>query len=225
MPKLSMLRYLPVLSAFVLLLASGYVYGLRTDRWKTSRELEQAVECLQRVPSRLGDWEGTDGTIADRELQIARIAGYVRRTYHNQRTGATVSVLLVCGRPGPISVHTPDICYRGAGFEMAEAISTRTLDCGSGSPAAECFTSKFVKRTATVQTNLRLFWCWSGQGAWTAPANPRLSFAALPALYKLYVSHEMSREDERVEEDAGLGFMQQFLPELQKALFSGASGS
>ena len=27
------------------------------------------------------------------------------------------TALILCGRPGPVSIHTPDVCYRGLGYE------------------------------------------------------------------------------------------------------------
>jgi len=65
---------------------------------------------------------------------------------------------------------------------------------------------------------LRIFWTWFGDGAWQAPDNPRITFAHLPALYKLYVIHELPSRQGRLEQDPSLGLLQQLLPALADVL-------
>src|SRR5216683_1282781 len=116
-----MYRILPLLAGAVVVLAFGLLRGLATDRWGTAREPAASAEKLPSVvPLALDDdWLGKDTEpISNQELAIGRIAGYVSRMYTNRRTGASVAVLLVCGRPGPIGVHTPDVCFAGAGYEL-----------------------------------------------------------------------------------------------------------
>src|SRR5262245_11458400 len=112
--------YLPYAAVTVLLLGGGIVAGLWSDRWAPSAAVEEAVDRLKGVPKQIRDWTGTDRTLTDDEVRAARIAGYVYRTYVNS-TGQPVTMLLLCGRSGPISVHTPDICYGGAGYKPETA--------------------------------------------------------------------------------------------------------
>ena len=44
------------------------------------------------------------------------MTGYLLRTYTHRISGETFQVLLVCGKPGPTSLHPPDVCYQGAGY-------------------------------------------------------------------------------------------------------------
>src|ERR1700722_7933279 len=108
------------LLAFAMLVGSGLVYGQLTDRWGTSSALAQAVARLDRVPRSIGDWKGQDAKrdqINLKQFDRAQIRGYLVRNYRNERDGREIMVMLVCGRPGPIAVHTPDVCYAGAGYE------------------------------------------------------------------------------------------------------------
>ena len=49
---------------------------------------------------------------------MAGAVGQISRVYTNPTKGLTVSVLLLCGLPGNISTHTPDVCYPGAGYTL-----------------------------------------------------------------------------------------------------------
>src|SRR5437870_1212645 len=109
------MRTLPVLTALPLLVGFGVFEGLWTNRWGWSHEVERATERLAAVPRTIGEWHGHDEILDARQVKQAEMSGYVMRRYVHQRTGAALTVLLVCGRPGPTCVHSPDVCYRGAG--------------------------------------------------------------------------------------------------------------
>src|SRR5690349_8005042 len=99
---------LPTL-ALLLIVGTGVVHGMRTGRWQPSAALTDAVARLDTVPMRIGDWEGEDTPLAGREPP--GVAAHLCRRYTNTRTGEAVTMFLVCGRPGPVSIHTPDVCY------------------------------------------------------------------------------------------------------------------
>src|SRR5689334_18545657 len=116
-----MVRAMAVVTFGVLLVGYGVAEGLWSGRWGQSDEVRQAVARLDAVPRTIGDWQGEDSPHDPRQLEVAEIQGYVSRVYTNRRTRARVSVLLVCGRPGPIAVHPPNICFTAQGFDMAAA--------------------------------------------------------------------------------------------------------
>src|SRR5690348_2531079 len=114
-------RTIAQLVALAVVVASGVAHGLWTGRWGQPHQLEPAVARLGRVPAAVGDWEGRELPLNRQTLAVAEVAGHVSRRYQNSRTGESVLMLLVCGRPGPISVHTPDVCYEGAGYAARTA--------------------------------------------------------------------------------------------------------
>ena len=136
------------------------------------------------------------------------------RQYANPHTGDSTLVILMCGRAGRMSVHTPEVCYRGAGYEMHDQPAVRSFkDAGS------FWTAQFTKKSA-VTTNLRLCWAWNAHGKWEASASPRWQFRGEPFLYKLYVSHEASRQPGAAPGvDPTAEFMREFLPVLDRTLF------
>lgn len=212
-----MLERLAAAAAALLIVSVGAVHGLWDGRWGTAPGLKEPVARLARVPQVVGDWVGQkDRTLDDREMAAAEIAGYVSRDYRNRRTGQTLSVLLVCGRPGPISVHTPDVCYSGAGYEVSKGPDRDEFTYGAGKRAATFQEATFRKPASLVPADLDIRWAWGASGAWETPAEPRLAYARNPALYKLYIVREAGTTDST---DPSSAFLSEFLPALDDVLF------
>ena len=130
-----MLRMLPALCALALLIASGAVHRWWAGSWSTSEEPAASAARLEDVPRTIADWDGQSQEINPRELEIAEVAGHLLRHYVRQGTHEAVTVLIVCGRPGPISVHTPDVCFSGQGFEM---VGEKTHFAAEGRVFGDC---------------------------------------------------------------------------------------
>src|SRR5262245_54451671 len=114
-----MRRCLLTVLAVTLVAANGLIHGLWSDRWSEAEELRDAAERLGRVPLTVGAWQGEDMEMDPKHRAVGEIRGYVLRRYIRRQDKTAVSLLVVCGRPGPIAVHTPDVCYRGAGFNLS----------------------------------------------------------------------------------------------------------
>jgi hypothetical protein len=212
-----MSRLVPMVVAILLLAAYGIAEGLWTDRWGLSHKLDEAVARLSSIPRTVGAWEGVDRQLDQRQVDKAEMAGYLSRQYLNRTTGASISMLLVCGRPGPTALHSPDICYQATGYQMA-ASERHSLQSDALPRQADFWVGRF-DRTGAVPDPLRIFWSWSADGNWLAADNPRFSLASAGALYKLYVVRQLPRLDEPLADDPGLQFLQVFLPEVNRCLF------
>jgi hypothetical protein len=203
-----MLRFLPWIIAFALVLGAGVVQGLHTDRWSTSAQLATSAAKLEGLSFTLGDWQGEDEKkqMEDSAKELAEIVGYKMRIYRNTVTGAMVRVLIMCGRPGPIAVHTPDICFGGAGYRVFDE-ETKSLQPAKESPAMEFKTARFVREDALNGSALRIYWGWTTDGTWSAPKDPRWTFASAPALFKLYVMWDQSGNVKAKEYEDFLGLL------------------
>ncbi|HKM53919.1 MAG TPA: exosortase-associated EpsI family protein, partial [Isosphaeraceae bacterium] len=170
-----MRRIYPALTALVAVILCGTVHGLWINRWGTFKEPGVSAARLAQVPLSLEDWEG-------QEIKVERrpgteMAGELHRRYVHRRTGMVVSVYVVCDRPGPVSIHTPDVCYEASGYEVQSPV-TVAPPLGSDAPAAQFRTARFRKKTAADPTFLRIFWSWNAAGAWEVPDDPRWAFAS-----------------------------------------------
>jgi hypothetical protein len=211
-----MTRNLLLLVVAAVIAVDGYVYGLWTGRWTDSKELAAAVARLDRLPMTIGNWKGVALELDSAVVQKAGISGYVLRRYENLRGGAAVNVLIACGRPGPLAVHTPEACFRGAGYHMTSESATRQSLAAGASGSAEFFKATFVRENVAVPENMRVLWCWHKGGAWVAPDNPRWRFAGMTVLHKVYVAQPFVPRNEATDGEACQEFLRDLLPELDK---------
>jgi hypothetical protein len=201
-----------------LLVADGYATGRWSGRWGDGRELTQAVERLQHVPLTVGDWKGTAQELNPAVVEQAGFRGYILRRYENSRTGSTVNVLVACGRPGPLSVHTPEVCYGGAGFALEGSAARGPASDWSASSGAEFWKATFGRQNGASPEKLRVIWAWYYKGNWHASGNPRWTFMGSPVLYKLYVSQSYLPQNEATDGEGADAFLREFLPALEKEL-------
>ncbi|MBX9580895.1 MAG: EpsI family protein [Gemmataceae bacterium] len=214
----------PVVAAVAVVAGVGYAYGVFTDRWGPSGQLEQAVAALAKVkdaPPAAGEWAAAESPaqkIEDDVLKLGGIKEYMHQGYANPKTGELVSVLIVCGRGGPISVHTPDICYAGAGFRQIAPEKPVGVEVGGQRQMFQ--TARFAKPGGVDQDQLEIFWAWSKDGrTWDAPENPRMAFARLPAVYKMYVVRNIHPTPAKTDDGAASrAFLEAAIPAIGNAL-------
>ena len=173
---------------------AGSHHRVRAGSWSLDEPLENVPALaelagrLESVPSVIGDWTATSQPVSSKQMAIAGAVGHLTRVYTNPKNGISVSVMLLCGLPGNISTHTPDICYPGAGYSLGEAQSY--LQTYGVPDRTAQFQTSFAGRSGTNPSRLRLYWAWHGSSGWSAPQNARWAFAAEPYLVKLYVVRE-----------------------------------
>ena len=207
-----MLRLVPPLIAAVLIIGTGIVHGFWTDRWVPAVEPQVAADRLAGIPLTIGEWDGKDPEKPGET--VPGVVGSLQRRYTNRVTGASVMIALVCGRPGPVSIHTPDSCYTASGYKLG------TWSAVSPGEGANFWTADAVRTKATEETRLRIFWAWNGGQGWSSPDDARTTFARYPVLHKLYVLRELSSLSEPIKDDPGLTFMRALLPALDAHLFA-----
>ena len=221
-----MYRAAIIVIALAILAGGGLAHGLLAERTQSSPILADAAARVSQVPLEIGDWHGhTIDTDSEPFAQTGALSYWTRSYVHPGRQAALL-VILMCGRSGRMAVHTPEVCYRGAGYETASEPVAWTLKSTEGEVLGSFWTARFVKETAAAG-DLRLTWGWNAGYGWRAPNNPRWEFGGRPFLYKLYISQDspagtanrggpMSRRTATTE--AAQDFMRQFLPTLQQTL-------
>jgi hypothetical protein len=189
---------------------------------RNSEELQEAASRVAQTPMAIGDWQGQDvAENAEDELAFAQAGAqsHLVRTYVDRRTKVSILVILMCGRPGKMAVHTPEVCYRGAGFEFSGEPAVCSVKNEPGAASLRLWTGLFTKKNGTT-TNLRLYWAWSAHGDWEASTNPRWQFLRAPFLYKLYISRDLGSQPHVAPlADPAEDFLRQLLPALNKTLF------
>ncbi len=209
--------------AVVLIGVGTYVQGIYSERWTPmdSEQLDQFAECVPLVPTKIGDWEGADDSLTEKEFAATNCKAYVSRNYRNSATGEEVSFYLVAGTARHITIHTPDWCYQSAGFVMDGDIETYTLPIdGKSTEFATAVFRKPSREDPSGQQALRIFWTYSDDGNWQGPASAnyaKVVFARKPALYKVYLIGPATAANESPANP----FAREAFPILNRVLFTG----
>src|SRR5579875_916856 len=145
-----MKQWFAALISSVALVVCGIVHGYWTDRWAPPVETAQAAARLDAVPLVVGEWNGEVLEVKPGEAGEG-VAGCIRRRYTHRQTGATLSLFLVCGRSGPVSIHTPDVCYGANGFWF------NTLGRYESESGDSMWKADALRSNATEETRLRLY--------------------------------------------------------------------
>jgi hypothetical protein len=178
--------------ALGLLVTAGALQRVWTDPGSKPAELRAAVARLDAIPHEFGDWTSAPYELDPKQLEVGEIDGCFGRVYANRQTGQQFSVMIVCGRPGPIAVHTPDWCYTGLGFQLAGRITETAVAWAGPTSPAEFHDARFEKNKGDERVALRILWSWSALGQWESPSNTRMAYAGHPYLYKLYVVQDVT---------------------------------
>lgn len=215
------MRNLSWLLAIVIVVVSGVIHGLIVHRWEPGPDVTGFVASLDRIPMKLGSWKAVETKIPERHLQIGEIDGYLSRVYTNQENGSRINLMIVCGSPGPISVHTPDICFRGVGYELRDDPQQHSIGSEQDpSFAVEAFFADFSKTDSIMPHNLRVVWMWCDGESFYAPDNPRISFADRSFLYKIYLTQVNDHAGVPLEKDECVSFFKIAGPVLQREFCS-----
>jgi hypothetical protein len=211
-----MLRMSSGLVAIVILLFSGLCHGLLTARWVEGDGPTDMNPVLAQVPNVVGDWQGAP--LEEYKLQSPGYQGWLARRYTNRRTRDSVTILLMCGPPGLVSIHTPDVCYGASGYEV-EKPTRHSITLTASAEEAVFYAANLVKSKSAESSSLRIYWAWNNAaGPWTVSDNPRLTFAGRQTLYKLYVIRDITGARPPQQEPC-VDFLRAFLPEAQRVLF------
>lgn len=211
-----MWKWLTALTASAALVVSGLVHGFWTDRWQPATDVAAAANRLDELPVDVGPWHGLKVEVKPGQAG-AGVAGCIQRRYENRQTGVSVAVALVCGRPGPVSIHTPEVCYGASGYLVGDRQRV-TLPGEMGS----FWKTDAVRTSATDEIRLRVYYGWHSAAGWGSPEDSRPAFAREHVLYKLYVVRELGAPGEQVKDEPCEEFLQALLPELQRTVLTAA---
>lgn len=214
------------LAAAVLILGSSFMNGVWSHRWSGwDEQLESAAPKIALVPDTIGEWTSEAIEVDQRSMERSGARGYFSRRYTNRTSGESVVVLLICGRTGPLTAHTPLICLPGSGMEMVGSEDRRTVRRDETRAWGEFLNADFSGASEGVPVKMRLFWSWSPDGVnWQAPEHPRVALAGKPFLYKVFVHRALDQREAREsgravpEDEPCAHFLRDFLPEVRRAV-------
>jgi len=195
-------------------LASGFVQGRITQRWGPSVDSVELGKRLEAFPEEFGNWKAKLVIpLSDATQKILQCQGHINREYVNMETGECISVAIMLGPSGPISVHTPEVCYSSQGtMQLGERQSFKVEDV-DGVKTNYWYVD--FQSTGFDKKMMRAIYAWSTDGNWEATATPRLTFVTHPYLMKLQIAVDSVTNDNF---DLSNRFLHEFVPALRKHL-------
>lgn len=189
-------------------IGGAVLHGQKSYRWGTNQELDLLAEAVQEFPAEVGDWSQTAELDLDYNAQrlLGCFASFVRVYQHNQ-TGESIHVVVLFGPTGPLSVHTPDICYNSVNFGVHKKRTHMTLEA---TDSADSFWSIHFQSKDVDGRYLRSVYGWSDDGSWKAPDAARITFAGKPYLFKVQMSSENNSWTEAENDESIENFLGQF---------------
>jgi hypothetical protein len=181
--------------------------------------LQSAGDKLQRTPERFGDWILERSQPLDEDsAELLQSTDGTQRIYRNQRTGETVALTLIVGPAGPMSVHTPEVCYSSRDYKTVSP--PNRFHVGSGGDAQ--FWGMTLESTDLEGGGLSVAYGWNDGNGWAAPQMPRFEFGGAPVLYKLQLAAPLEGDNGLKQNNTCRSFLRAFLPALDAVLFKSA---
>ena len=199
-------------------LGVGVLHGRLSGRWGLVQTGQLAAEELSAaLPAEVGNWRlRHEDQLSPEVVKVLQCPAHISRVYENQQTGDVATVAVLLGPPGPISVHTPEVCYSSRDFTISG--ERRAVEIATDSGASHTFWELPLKTNSVHAAPLRVLYAWSAGPHWEAANYPRFWYGSLTHLYKLQVAVTSSRPGGSTEYDAGRDFLEGFIDQLQPRL-------
>jgi hypothetical protein len=199
-------------------LGAGWMQRNMSHTWGNPRDRERAGDrLLTTLPAQLGDWRfHKDAPFTPAVLAMLQEPVHISKVYENMRTGDIVTVAVIVGHPGPVAVHTPEVCYSSRDYQVPSSRKSTEIKTPGGR-AHSLWTLRLAPKEPD-DLPLTVMYGWSTGTTWEAAEHPRYSYGGLSHLYKLQLavtSHEQSSEDGY---DPARDFAQAFVAQLEPLL-------
>lgn len=202
------------------------MHGSMTNRWGSHFDSQFAVERLAApLPERVGEWKlRREPILEEAVIRLLQCPAYISRIYEHEQSGNIVSVAVLLGPPGPISVHTPEICYSSHNFQASRE---RRLTCIQDAKGNDhTFWEVTMTSSGLENATQRVLYAWSTGSHWKAAEYPRFKYGGVSHLYKLQLATAANGKNESAEEsDSTDTFLAEFLAQLSEQLVASRSNT
>lgn len=201
--------------------AAAAMHGTMTNRWGIQPDHTAAENLLrQSLPKEVGNWreKGKDGELDKDVTDMLECRAYIKRVYENVQTGDRVSVGVLLGPAGPISAHTPEICYSSNDYEIDGEKQKKDLVDKNGMQHS-LWQVKIRSNDQGRARDQQVYYGWSTGGCWEATERPRFAYGGAPYLYKIQLAGPIAPNVESAKTfDPNIDFLTEFLAQCQTRL-------
>ena len=211
----------------VITLATGLLQGKMTNRFGVPEDMNVAAKRLENLKKVLKTSFGPNKEwrmIATKDMTDLVVETLECREYINasfvstKHPGIQVDGFIILGPPGPVAVHTPEICYSSRDYKIkGDRDTVRIFPEG---PQEDEFWALTLRSNEVDADILRVYYGWADEGPWTAPDSPRITYGGGSKLFKMQLAVKLPSDAVLSEVDACQTFLQAFLPVVNSQLFN-----
>lgn len=153
--------------------------GRLSHRWQSDATLARLGTAATELPEQVSGWNRVQtSAIKDHAQSLLRCFSSCIHRYRNGETGQEIEAAVLFGPSGPISVHTPDVCYSSRQYRnLGQRVRV-------GEDANRYWVIDFQSRDLKGEY-LRSIYAWSTADHWDAPDSSRFQYAGEPYLIKV----------------------------------------
>ncbi len=202
---------LVVFLAVGITLTAAILHGRWTNRWGVPNEMPVAADVVKTLPHDFGPWHLKETKELEPAVRgILQCENYSQGYYVNHETGEQVMLTLLLGPPGPMSVHTPEICYSSADYTPLADRQRVNIQPGIAEDAA--WMVQFHSGHELQGGITRVYYAWNDGSHWSALDEPRITFGGRPFLFKVQILTQLPEAGATVVEDSARTMLRDFIP-------------
>jgi Protein of unknown function (DUF3485) len=175
---------------------------------------------LADVPKVLGTWRMLEGSEKQFDADTAQIAGatdHFVRDYTDERTGNTVSVLVLYGLAQHVVYHTAEVCSPASGWDAARPPEDHDLKIPDVAKLARYRGSLFSKKLAGFSEYSEVIYSFRHAGDWVPDAQARSkTFRQHPGCFKIQLQRSVDEFD--IESSPSLSLLQELIAQIENRL-------
>ncbi len=185
--------------------------------------LSISQEQIDGLPDELADWSLVGRAPLDKKVaELLACRSHGNLFYKHATTDADIVVTVLSGASGPLSAHTPEVCYSSQAFLIQPETERLELKLDDGS--APQF--RVVDLTPRGEHNrpMTVIYAWHDGESWRSPSPgwSRFVYAGTKSLVKVQVAiittNDASTESVADRQQQLALFLAEFLPELNAEL-------
>ncbi|CAN5892894.1 hypothetical protein BH23PLA1_BH23PLA1_25450 [soil metagenome] len=220
----------PSLWTWAILAASLLAIGGGVRAWQDQRFEAAVLDAknppypMSDLPETVGPWRmiGDEGQLDDRTIQIAGCSDYITRTYIDERTGVSLSVLVAYGPAERVFSHSPLACFPAVCFALDSEGKRHQVPTGRAQDreSAEFRSLIYAKRQAGLAERVEVYYSFRHAGQWSPDATgTQKRFRHDPAMFKVQVQRLVAPNEERGGPDHPTEeFLAELVPEIERRL-------
>ena len=177
-------------------LATGVVTGTLGNRWQRPHDLSAVAKSLEKITAtpQVGPWHLKETSRLGPEIaKLLHTSGDISCKYVNDQTGDMVDLVVLIGETGPLSTHSPEVCYSSREYQVVSEPESQKIESAAG-PAE--FLSMTLSSDGLDGSLLRVWYAWHNGAQWLAPRNARIALRAEPFLYKIQIATYLTGLDD-----------------------------